>query len=371
MLKTRTSSLSQHKDQAAMSQFLDPKPEPPKTITNPLGLLIGLSKKDLSSYDSVRSPTSPLEFRVCSNLTEPFIRSPRSSWQNGHQFNCLGPAKVGLSIVDSLHNDQNLSRDVIFGAAVRIKTLKNQDKSPEFDHEPKSLSEGFPALQTTKEIKNATSGVIFEIGEDPFEPEPVGLKNRYFSWGSCRSLPTGSGLALCGTDSSSGSDCLRKTRVLSRSKLGEELSNSSHLLDLKPEPKSGSVVPDTGLLGSYSSANDIELLEDYTCIISHGPNPKTTHIYGDQILECHNNLNKGGFCGNKEDHIPTEPDSLFPSDDFLSFCYFCNKKLEDGKDIYMYRGEKAFCSVECRSEEMLMDEDLDVNLNMPEPPTRP
>ncbi|CAH2068016.1 unnamed protein product [Thlaspi arvense] len=31
---------------------------------------------------------------------------------------------------------------------------------------------------------------------------------------------------------------------------------------------------------------EMALSEDYTCIISHGPNPKTTHIFGDCILDC-------------------------------------------------------------------------------------
>ncbi|XP_010526125.1 PREDICTED: uncharacterized protein LOC104803775 [Tarenaya hassleriana] len=344
MLRTRTRS--HNKDQAmSQFQFLDPQSDPlrhssPKTITNPLGLLIGLNNKGLSDCDSVRSPTSPLEFRVCSNVSELFVRSPRSSLQNGHLWNFLGPAKVGLSIVDSLDDDRCLSRDVVFGPAMRVKSCKNQDKSPEFLQEPKSLPEGFPVFPIAQKIKSAASGIVFEIGDDPFEPDPRGLKNRSFSLGSCRSFSTGSNLSLNGrTKSSSESDSLKKTRVLSRSKLGGECNNSGL---------------DTGFLGS-PSASDIELSEDYTCIISHGPNPKTTHIYGDRVLECHS------LCDDKEKHIPTESEAMFPSDDFLSFCYFCNKKLEEGEDIYMYRGERAFCSTECRTEEMLMEEEEDMD----------
>ncbi|MEI4867123.1 FCS-Like zinc finger protein, partial [Klebsiella pneumoniae] len=33
----------------------------------------------------------------------------------------------------------------------------------------------------------------------------------------------------------------------------------------------------------------------------------------------------------------------------------CQKKLH-GEDIYMYRGEKAFCSTECRYRQIVMDE---------------
>ncbi|KAL9262261.1 FCS-Like Zinc finger 14-like protein [Drosera capensis] len=41
--------------------------------------------------------------------------------------------------------------------------------------------------------------------------------------------------------------------------------------------------------------------------------------------------------------------------DFLSSCYLCRKSLH-GKDIFMYRGEKAFCSGECRQRQIAMDE---------------
>ncbi|QHN97836.1 hypothetical protein S83_064130 [Arachis hypogaea] len=49
----------------------------------------------------------------------------------------------------------------------------------------------------------------------------------------------------------------------------------------------------------------------------------------------------------------------YPSSEFLSFCHHCNKKLEEGKDIYMYRGERAFCSLTCRALEIMNDEELE------------
>ncbi|KZV44137.1 hypothetical protein F511_26416 [Dorcoceras hygrometricum] len=33
------------------------------------------------------------------------------------------------------------------------------------------------------------------------------------------------------------------------------------------------------------SLKEMEMCEDYTCVISHGPNPKTTHIFDDCIVE--------------------------------------------------------------------------------------
>ncbi|EPS61645.1 hypothetical protein M569_13152, partial [Genlisea aurea] len=41
---------------------------------------------------------------------------------------------------------------------------------------------------------------------------------------------------------------------------------------------------------------------------------------------------------------------------FLDCCYLCRRALESNADIYMYRGNTAFCSEECRQEEMDRDE---------------
>ncbi|KAB2092788.1 hypothetical protein ES319_A02G054000v1 [Gossypium barbadense] len=42
---------------------------------------------------------------------------------------------------------------------------------------------------------------------------------------------------------------------------------------------------------------------------------------------------------------------------FLEQCYLCKQKLLPAKDIYMYKGDKGFCSVECRCRQILMDEE--------------
>ncbi|KAL5213046.1 hypothetical protein ABZP36_023893 [Zizania latifolia] len=42
---------------------------------------------------------------------------------------------------------------------------------------------------------------------------------------------------------------------------------------------------------------------------------------------------------------------------FLQHCFLCRRELAEGKDIYMYRGDRAFCSVECRCRQIFMDED--------------
>ncbi|KAJ1405171.1 Zf-FLZ domain [Sesbania bispinosa] len=93
----------------------------------------------------------------------------------------------------------------------------------------------------------------------------------------------------------------------------------------------------TGVL----TLSEMELSEEYTCVISHGPNPKTTHIFDNCIVE--------SYCS-----VPNNLHS--PSVNFLNFCYTCKQHLEQTKDIFIYRGEKAFCSQECRHKEMVLDE---------------
>uniref|UniRef100_A0A2N9ED41 FLZ-type domain-containing protein n=1 Tax=Fagus sylvatica TaxID=28930 RepID=A0A2N9ED41_FAGSY len=41
---------------------------------------------------------------------------------------------------------------------------------------------------------------------------------------------------------------------------------------------------------------------------------------------------------------------------FLRACSLCNRRLIPGRDIYMYRGDSAFCSLECRQKQMNLDE---------------
>ncbi|XAR61189.1 hypothetical protein NMG60_11034822 [Bertholletia excelsa] len=99
-------------------------------------------------------------------------------------------------------------------------------------------------------------------------------------------------------------------------------------------------------VSGFISPSEMELSEDYTRVISHGPNPRTTHIYDDCIVEtcC-------GVVGLTELKNVYSP----PSQSFLSSCHTCKKSLEQSQDIFMYRGEKSFCSRECRCQEMLFD----------------
>ncbi|CAL9204022.1 FCS-Like Zinc finger 8-like [Musa acuminata AAA Group] len=93
--------------------------------------------------------------------------------------------------------------------------------------------------------------------------------------------------------------------------------------------------------------SEMELSEDYTCVILHGPNRRTTHIYDNCIIEscC------DGFATSANEIRSSNDQSGYASDDFLSFCCGCKKKIGPGEDVYMYR-ERTFCSHECRYQEM-------------------
>ncbi|GLT64301.1 hypothetical protein SLA2020_368050 [Shorea laevis] len=44
---------------------------------------------------------------------------------------------------------------------------------------------------------------------------------------------------------------------------------------------------------------------------------------------------------------------------FLRSCSLCKRRLVPGRDIYMYRGDSAFCSLECRQQQMNRDERME------------
>ncbi|XP_077211221.1 FCS-Like Zinc finger 8-like [Tasmannia lanceolata] len=268
------------------------------------GLFVGFSTKALFDSDVSKSPTSPLDYKGFSSVGNPcrspklghFSNGPQKSWD----FN-----KVGLGIVDSLNDEPNTSgkslgfsenRNILFGSQLRI----NIPSSHNYQHnsfDSKSLPKNiaiYPQTQITSPLPQPSFQGLF-VGDQNFEK---------FSGIKSKSVPI-------------------------------------------------SIGSDHGFMGSLS-ASEIELSEDYTCVISHGPNPRTTDIYGDCILESH--PTELADCNKKEEWEIGSPPAVI---EFLSFCYFCKKKLEEGKDIYMYRGEKAFCSSSCRSQEILIEEEME------------
>lgn len=82
------------------------------------------------------------------------------------------------------------------------------------------------------------------------------------------------------------------------------------------------------LVSGRLSASEMEMSEEYTCVIAHGPNPRTTHIFDNWVVES---------CGWDGFVAVTPRNESRVSDDFLATCCACKRRLGQGKDIFMYR----------------------------------
>ncbi|CAJ1963367.1 unnamed protein product [Sphenostylis stenocarpa] len=72
-------------------------------------------------------------------------------------------------------------------------------------------------------------------------------------------------------------------------------------------------------------------------------------------------INKTSMLSSISKHPPSAANvsqlSPFQEPTFLHQCFLCRNRLLPGKDIYMYKGDRAFCSVECRCKQIFMDEE--------------
>ncbi|XP_077238601.1 FCS-Like Zinc finger 13-like [Tasmannia lanceolata] len=108
--------------------------------------------------------------------------------------------------------------------------------------------------------------------------------------------------------------------------------------------------------GPISDSDELELSETYTCVISNVGNESVRkYEYFEKPDGIDGNYweNSGVFYASPSRY--SDLGRTVRMGDFLNFCYLCGKKLR-GLDIFMYRGDKAFCSVECRCQQILSDE---------------
>ncbi|KAG4931176.1 hypothetical protein AAZX31_17G190500 [Glycine max] len=387
MLRKRTRSIQKDQHHTGQMAISDTNSEShalgsngkSNSIFNSPLLFVGMGHKGLLDSDSVKSPTSPLDFGFLSNLSNPF-RTP-SSLSNEGQHRSWNCAKVGLSIIDSLEECSKFSGKILQASESKKTSLCPPmiTKAPKCKsymdsaQASKSLPKDFCKITCTQNgsiFPKGESTVLSEIGEAPLEYESFG-KTVSFSLDSCSPIRNLSGLT--GSDFDSDSENFALKQMCSPPHfIGGSQNNTKFLLPSEVHSNPVAAVSSNEFIESLS-ASEIELSEDYTCVISHGSNPKTTHIFCDCILESHVNDSERHYKAEEEGtglplfsvnilHTPSQ----YPSHDFLSVCHHCNKKLEDGKDIYIYRGEKSFCSLSCREIEITNDEEQEKSNSSPE-----
>ncbi|XP_062179585.1 FCS-Like Zinc finger 10-like [Phragmites australis] len=287
-------------------------------------LLVGLraakfGAPECDSPTAARSPTSPLDLRPFAVPGGSLLRSPRSprSWDSH---------RVGLGgLVDNLAEPAADAKNRLLGPPMRqlfklpIRLTKSYASQPrDCAHAPLELGNA--------ETAAGAGG------------KPVPCSRSY---GDVKSGP----------------------KVIVPG--GVHLGVSSHSADLGKFPAPGSLPASIGgprrYIGSVS-ATEVEQSEDYTCIIAHGPNPKTTRIFGDCILEPITvRVPDGESMEAMEVKEGAESYWLVKcsgdaGEEFLSSsCLSCNKKL-DGNDSCIYRGEKASCGGNCKDQEILIEE---------------
>ncbi|XP_062198327.1 FCS-Like Zinc finger 10-like [Phragmites australis] len=277
-------------------------------------LFVGLAPKRAPDGESSRSPTSPLDPKAL------LLRSPRSprTWD---------AEPLGRGLVDALASDAN---NCLLSPRLRLKSYSSL---------PKDGSGGGHSQP--------------ELGKTMSCPAPDTAA------GGVMSVPCS---RFFHGDLKSGPEATQSD--------GIHLNNPKrHSFDLGKLPGPGSLASIAAgarrFIGSVS-ASEIEQSEDYTRIIARGPNPKTTHIFGDCILEP---LTVGESDETAMEVKEGASESYWvvkcaaeaaAREDFLSSCFTCKKKLE-GNDIYIYRGEKAFCSANCRDQEILIEEEAENN----------
>uniref|UniRef100_A0A2P2JF27 FLZ-type domain-containing protein n=1 Tax=Rhizophora mucronata TaxID=61149 RepID=A0A2P2JF27_RHIMU len=294
------------------------------SLFNIPGFFVGFNSRSSSDIDSAWSPTSPLDFSFFTSLSNPFTRRPPKSPSqiaNQKKWDC---GNVGLGIINSLTEEIKPTGEVLDST----KKKKHIVFGPQVKTDNPVIFNSLP--------RNYVISLLSQIGSPSFQSskvdEEVLSENRNKTM---LSLP----LTIHGS------------------------STGKHL-DIKPSSLPMPIGSSQGHIGSLT-VRDIELSEDYTCIISHGPNPKTTHIFGDCILECHASelsnfdqpTNIGAELLQEVKRLDGSP--LHPSNEFLSFCHSCKKKLEHSDDIHIYRGEKAFCSFDCQSETLFAEEEVE------------
>lgn len=261
------------------------------------------TQKSFPDPDSLMSPTSILDSKSFSTLRNPF-------WSDYSTTTTISTTPR------TPRPDQKVPKPVGLGLVVVDDSLTHNKES---DSDPNSKSEPCPVVLFGSQLKIQIPLLLLHHHhhavnsplDSPMSPADFGTKKS----------PVNSSISPVFSPCSSSS-------AAKKSPFGS--SNSTRDF-------------------SSLSISEMELSEEYTRVISRGPNPKTTHIFDDcVVVESSSSSSYGGCCNNLEtsgkginkinsNDLPISRSMSYPSENFLSFCYKCKNNLGQGQDIYMYR----------------------------------
>ncbi|CAL5203837.1 unnamed protein product [Lathyrus oleraceus] len=124
----------------------------------------------------------------------------------------------------------------------------------------------------------------------------------------------------------------------------EESVMSHHHNPLQPHPHHDGVKLDPHAVVMKGTETHGGLVESRVMFPSH-----TTTTTTLTTTNTNNNIN------HNNNPVSASAHGIYSTPHFLRICGLCNCRLAPTRDIYMYRGDTAFCSLECREEQMKQD----------------
>eukprot|EP00252_Welwitschia_mirabilis_P002836 TRINITY_DN1283_c0_g1_i2.p1 TRINITY_DN1283_c0_g1~~TRINITY_DN1283_c0_g1_i2.p1 ORF type:complete len:303 (-),score=33.44 TRINITY_DN1283_c0_g1_i2:581-1489(-) len=278
-------------DQPSDSPAVVDLPERKPAFFNTPKIFIGFNAKTPSDAEGIRSPTSPLDIKTFSGVGithwhEKQLRSPRAGLES---VQCGCP-----------------------------RAWERRDSE--------GIGLGIVAALNTNNESNGNSGVL--------------TNSRGAIHGSKLKVLVGSNQVIFSINSQISSP---RAQVSSPTPVNSKLGSSSDAQTCPQAKRNEPIKIDSSYEFAEPCISDgLEHSESYTCVITHGPNCSTKHIYtGDGGRETVN------FSVQTKEEKDVENDQStpkacidsfqYPLADFLSTCYLCKKDLCHGMDIYMYR----------------------------------
>lgn len=270
-------------DNGSLSSPSETCKKPSSSIFSSPRLFTSFASKGFTDTDTMSSPTSVLESRYFSAFKTPFCpdsqyKNPRTSKPEYRNHWDILNSKRALGLVDVLTDELS-----------DPKLLKSESRMVLF------------GSQLKIRIPSLSPSLLSPSVNSPLSPGDFCTRTKNSTIGSF-----------------SPSCSLKKT----------PFGSSKSFLENLESPR---------IFSSSSSADELELSEDYTCVIAYGPNPRTTHIFDDCIIESCCGIVGLSASLKKGNGFAVDQLSSYTSESFLSFCYNCKKNLDQGNDIYMYR----------------------------------